>query len=177
MIHWHAGGRDAALLLANVLISLSALREKKKPTTIVACFPHCNAASPHSLLAVTPACSFLFNWYLQTTQRHQIVPTYRRDVISTLCFSNEPSFPPVFICKTEFLPPTPHSPCPCVSSVRQWTCLCRNLAADWSTPRPPSSATTSWRASGTRLVICRLHCVVTIGAREVKTREHVTRLT
>lgn len=62
----------------------------------------------------------------------------------------------------------------CLSPVRQWTCLCRNLAADWNTPRPPSSATMSWRGSGTRLVICRLHCIVTIGAWEVKTREHVT---
>lgn len=64
--------------------------------------------------------------------------------------------------------------CLCLSSVRQWTCLCRNLAADWNTPRPPSSATMSWRGSGTRLVICRLHCIVTIGAWEVKTRVHVT---
>lgn len=75
----------------------------------------------------------------------------------------------MFICKTEFF-----SLCLCVSSVRQWTCLCRNLAADWSTPQPPSSATTSWRGSGTRLVICSLHCIVTIGAWEVKTQEHVT---
>lgn len=53
-------------------------------------FP-CDAASSHSLPAVTPACRFLLNWYLQTIQHHNIVPTYLRDVISTLCFSNEPS--------------------------------------------------------------------------------------
>ncbi len=40
----------------------------------------------------------------------------------------------------------------CVSVARQWTCWCRSQAADWNTPPLPSSATMSWRGSGTRLV-------------------------
>lgn len=43
--------------------------------------------------------------------------------------------------------------CLSVSAVRQWTCWCRSQAADWNTPQQQSSATMSWRGSGTRLVL------------------------
>lgn len=118
-------------------------------------------ASSHKNQVATHVCRFLFNWYLETIQHHNKVPT-------DLTFVYSMNLPYSVSAVQDWV-----SLSVCLSSARQWICLCRNLAADWNTPQLPSSATMSWRGSGTRLVICCLHCVVTIGAWEVKTREHV----
>lgn len=68
-------------------------------------FPR-DAASSHWILALTPACRFLFNWYLQTIQHHNKVPTDLRDIISTPCFSNEPSLLCLY-ARLSFFPPLP----------------------------------------------------------------------
>lgn len=91
-------------MLANVLISLSVLGEKKKQQLLLHIFPR-DAASSHWILALTPARRFLLNWYLQTIQHHNKVPTDLRDIISTPCFSNEPSLLCLY-ARLSFFPPS-----------------------------------------------------------------------
>lgn len=79
-------------MLASVLICLSV---REKTQQLLHLFPR-NTASSHSILAVTPARSFLFNWYLQTIQHHKKVLTDQQGIISTLCFSNQPSLPRLY---------------------------------------------------------------------------------